>query len=728
MQLNTAYWRQDPLNGQETTFPFPGFPQDIRDAQPILERFIRAYLQEVAGSNPVRTKTYNILSDQNFQNQNWQKATCMAGVLCRYYMNTLGNREARDALTRRAAKDAADFMTLQVFEGSPEFNNQNCPADIRNGFGNFKHYITQIMQQIQGATTGSGWGQQQNSWGGQTNGWNQPKKDTTLDMFNGQTNGSEQIFRRVNDDPMGGTGNAMMDAIIERDQMLEKQRIEREQRNAQESAAMFSTGTHDLYDEYNAGPEGGSLTTSAKAEFADHFVSSPDLDWMSGGSNTAVDTKTVVEPQYIMQAAAPVEVEQELVGSDFTRAFHPGWDLSLGKPPYMPYVHEDTPVPRADLPVPVHPAYCGNIRVYHNYYTQTVMSGWVYNNKDLNKMDPSLHQLRYDLREQPKPEGLVIPIYELNKDDVGVDQEFVKELPLKLHNAVAGLELDIAANAVKQIYNVDQAMRPVHFTYMNTRAVQVPDINLEEAFAAFTWTGRHANSDLTVLAQAIIGLRSSSEFMAAKMDVFATETINRIMRNELNTSLRIDSFVEDYAELVQVLREQHGDKHIAALGRCSSMIARVICCVCPPEYEERLYYTTVTPFTALCSGFVSKPDGLDYCDKEAFEEAQEELRDEDHPTTRAYGNYVGLIRLGYVAVVPWTLEEMGIDLELDARVLFPSTSEYHSYFTQVLEESQAGAPVNRVTVITTDYQAVDLHYLEVGTKGAIVVERRNVVG
>lgn len=745
-QVNTTYWRQDPLNCSENCYPLPNYPQDLRDSQPFVERLLRAYIQNESGKNPVRAKTYNVLSDGNYSNTMWQQTVVFAGQLLRFYVNTLGNQVDRNTLAQRAAKDASDFMTLKVFEGSPEYCNPNCPPAIAQGFAAFKNYIGQILNQMQQSQWGGGqqssWGQQQsNAWGSQ-----QPKQDSVLSMFQGTgATASEALFRRQDESGVASSGNAMMDAIAERDRLLDEAEARRKEAEAKKSREIFGSGLD--YDQFSGGPDGYNTGTANTGHgFSDHFQPSqssthpgaPDLDWLSGGSGTTTTSEQFPDTTYVHDPE-PVEIEdavlveewvQTPVGDDVTRAIHPAWDLSMGKPPYLPYVHADTPVPNPKLPVPLAPAFCMGIRVAHNIYTQVVLDGWIYSAKELHEMDETKHQLRYDLRPRQEPVGRVVPIYELQQDDTVVDQDFVTEAPVKLEQIVVGLEIDSAANSVMNTYNVVGSNRPAHFTYMNSRAVQVDQrYNIEDLLGNFVWTGKHANADLSVLAHGLKGLQVTSEYLYGLLNTFATQAINRVLRYELNTIARVESFADDYSELLDVLRKKYGDSILPALARCAPLVARSVACVCPPQYEDRLFLTTVTPFTAMASGFVSTPKGVDYCGEEEFTRLQTEIGDPDTPIGNACSYFVGMVRLNYMACVPWTVAEMGLgSLKAGERLLFASTNEYHAYFESVLQEAESGAPVSRVTIVTPQFEAIDLHRSEVGTQGAIVVERRSIFG
>ena len=758
MQLNQQYWRQDPLNCTEQFYPIQGFPQDFRDAQPIMERLIRAYLQSVAGSNPVRIKTYNILSNNNYQNDAWHKTVVFSGVLVRFYVNTVGGQVSRDELSRRAAKDAADFYTLQVFENSPELNNAGCPQNIAQGMAAFKSYISQILNQLQQQPTQSAWGQsqqQQSAWGQQQNAWGTQKKDSTLDMFqNAGHAGSDAIFRKTEEGlPSGSTGNAYLDQMMERERLEDERARKAKEEETRKATQTFSSGAG--FDQFSGGPSGYNVGANAETGhgFQDHFESSqhsttagaPHLDWVESNAeidqwahlrpkaeSPVVEDAVIVEPTPVAPTTAPAEPKwvQTPVGTDFTNAIHPGWDYSNGKPPYMPYVEAVTPIPRPDLPVPVLPAKYMGIRVYFNIYTQQVIDGWIYNSEDLFKMDEKQHQLRYDLRRKEAPVGRVVPIYELNQDDSTVEQDHVTESPLVLEQAVAGLEIDAAAHSVFTVYNVVPSNRPAHFVYMNTRAVQMDQqYPIQDVLGNFVWTGKHANADLGSLVVSLRGLRTSSEYLYQRLNTFATETLNRILRYELNTVARMDSFADDYQELLEVLRKKYGDSILVALARCAPQVARSVACICPPEFEDRLFCTTVTPFTALGSGFKSTPKGMVYTSEEDYTRVQTEIGDPDTPLGIAVSFFVGMVRLNYMACVPWSLKEMGVgELKVGERLLFTSSHEYHTYFESVLAESESGAPMSRVTIVTPNYEAIDLHRSEVGTQGAIVVERRSVFG
>lgn len=740
--INTQYWRQDPLNCQEQCFQLPNYPQQIRDSQPFVERLMRDYLQSVAGKNPVRARTYNELSNNNYQNQAWPKCVVFAGVLLNFYVNTMGSQGDRNNLARRAAKDSCDFMTLQIFENSPDFNNPSCPPDIAQGFGAFKNYISQILNQMQQ----SSWGgqQQQSSWGQQANAWSNqtPKQDSVLNMFQNSSTGSDALFRRQDEALTGSTGNALLDAIMERDRKLDAEAARLKQEELDKNAQIFNSGMD--YDQFSGGPSGFSTGAADTGHgFSEHFAPSqssthpdaPNHDWLSGGTTTSSQFPDTVYVQEVEDAVVEeiVEIEEWIatpVGEDLSQAIHPGWDLTMGKPPYMPYVHADTPIPNPKLPVPLAPAYCMGIRVAYNLYTQVVLDGWIYSAKELHEMDYAKHQLNYNLRPRPQPAGRVVPIYELNQDENTVDQDFVTEPALKLDNVVVGLEADAAAHAAMTIYNVVAANRPVHYTYMNSRAVAVDQrYDIEELLGAFTWTGKHTTSDLSVLVEALKGLRITSEYIYKLLDGFATETLNRVLRYELNTVARVESFTEDYYELLEVLRKKYGDSILPALARTAPQVARCIACVCPPEFENRLFLTTVTPFTAMASGFKADASGVSYTGEAEFDALRAKIDDPESPIGNACGYFVGMVRLNYVACVPWSIEEMGLDhLKVGERMLFASTNEYHEYFESVLQEAEAGAPVTRVTIITPQYEAIDLHRSEVGTKGAIVVDRRSVFG
>ena len=664
VQIDTTFWRQDVWSTQEQYLQLPDYPQCLSDARDRLERQIRGFIQDGAVENQLRSYLYHQMSANNYLNADWGSLVSSAAQLLEAEIYGQGNA-ATENLMSNVLQRAIQGFIVRAVERDQQLANTLTQQQI-NTFGQLVAARNNDIAVVE-------------HYAAQKYGVVQPQAgvpNTRTDFLRNQVNQALPIHAPATRAPAGAAVSlsssfhdvleraAQIDAPVQQPQRQQQISQPRDNgsvfgtvRNLTQSIQPQATDNRQVIEEVHLSPHHGYV----------HQRGGEDIrfeDYMTPSDDVPMTTPLV-----------NADIHRNRRGVAFSVLDVEGIPMPLVYSPYQCAVNEET----------------GALVRYEDHELNTANI----------------------LPEKGLP---VIPVYthpEDQREDEPVQQTWLAEDKREvMTEPVVGMERDTAFSFVGFRENAWHTKAIHEFVRLNVDSVMLADPQeIHERFAGLFMTT--PETDLSELWRRVQQLPSYSMALYKKINRRATVAVNEILNKRLGIPTRIDSYSEDWAELMASLQTRGGDALVRRFAGMVHLAHSSICCLAGESVHRSLLKHN-TCYNALSKqvGLVWDGDRSSYVlPTTAMRDANQRYRSEIESELGLIDGIVMLVDQEYCCLLPVEFDCLGLAISDEPTVVYPSaTPEFCKLLQGVV--SRAGgfdSLFRRIVVGTIDGVMLQVH-------------------
>lgn len=659
ISIDMTYYRQDPWQAPESFMNLPQYPQSANELRNRIERQLRALLQGNAVDNQLRAYLYHQMSANNYVNHDWgalvtSSAQLMEAEVGRGTVLTetnFGNILARAIqvyLVRAVERDPnlANTLSNEQYQTIQQLAVQrNLDVELVESFN--AQRAGHIQQPQQSAYPGAGNLNRQNNF-------MMNQVNTTRAPIGGLSRPPVQQAA-----PVANRTRSFEDIIASASEPEPVQYGHQQQP---------SSRPNDVFNNLrNTNPE----EVSARAE----------------GKSSPVLEEVHLSPQagyHHQRGGEDVRFEDYFVRSEETT---------------MPDVVDntgDTAPNFATIMIDQRP-----ISVAYNFYRHFV-------NENGGIMKYEDHELRYQ-NIAPVEGNPILPVYkEPEFEGTGelVQQEWLTDATFELLNSpLVGMNLDTAMASVTFRENVAFNRKVSEFIVTSTDAVLINDMaQFKELFGGLYQDSSETN--LHTLWNLVRDLEGYSQPLYRKLNRAATDACNINLEMILGLTMKIDSYSDDWMELLEHLLKEHGQ---AQHDRFVAQMYRVHAAICSLA-GEKVHYAMLK-HNSLFDSLSRQVDLIWDPENDAFRNANEKEREallrfltEIEGPLGFKDTMVQIVKHDYCCLVPVVYDQLGLELDDGMNVVYPSVLPELTTFLRTFVEHAGGfdGVYSRIIVGTID--------------------------
>lgn len=656
ISIDMSFYRQDPWQSQESFMNLPQYPQSAGDLRNRIERQLRAMLQGNAMDNQLRAYLYHQMSANNYFNNDWGALVTSAAQLMEAEVGrgtvltetNFGNILARAIqvyLVRAVERDPnlANTLSNEQYHTIQQLAAQrNLDVELVESFN--AQRAGHIQQPQQSVYGGGNLNRQNNFVMNQVNTARQPIGGLSRPPVQQQ---APAVRTRSFDDIIASTN---------------------EPEQVQYGHQAPSPRPTDVFNNLrNTNPE----EVSARAEGR----SSPVLEEVHLSPSNGY---------HHQRGGEDVRFEDYFVRSEETPMPDVVENTSDSSPNFATIMIDQRP-----------------ISVAYNFYRHFV-------NENGGIMKYEDHELRYQ-NIAPEEGNPILPVYqEPETEGVGelALQEWLTDATFELLNSpLVGMNLDTAMAAVTFRENVAFNRKVSEFIVTSTDGVLINDMaQFKQLFGGLYQDSPETN--LHTLWTLVRDLEGYSQPLYRKLNRAATEACNTIIQKILGLKFDIDSYAEDWMDLLEHLVKKYGqaqhDRFVAQMYRVHSAI-----CSLAGEKVHRAMLKHNTLFDSLSR----QVDLIWDPENDTFRTANEKEREallrfltEIEGPLGFKDTMVQIVKHDYCCLVPVVFDQLGLELDDGMNVIYPSVLPELTTFLRTFVEHAGGFDglYSRIIVGTID--------------------------
>lgn len=658
ISIDMTYYRQDPWQAPESFMNLPQYPQSVNELRNRIERQLRAMLQGNALDNQLRAYLYHQMCANNYINNDWGALVTSSAQLMEAEVGrgtVLTETNFGNILAR-----AIQVYLVRAVERDPNLANtlSNEQYQTIQQLAVQRNLDVELVESFNAQRAGHlQYPQQQNVYGANNlnrqNNFVMNQVNTTRQPIGGLTRPPVQQAA-----PVANRTRSFEDIIASAN----------ETEQVQHSRQMPSSRPTDVFNNLrNTNPE----EVSARAEGR----SSPVLEEVHLSPHSGYHHQLGGED---------VRFDDYFVRSEETP---------------MPDVVEnsgDTAPNFATIMIDQRP-----ISVAYNFYRHFV-------NETGGIMKYEDHELRYQ-NIAPVEGNPILPVYkEPEFEGTGelVQQEWLTDATFELLNSpLVGMNLDTAMAAVTFRENVAFNRKVSEFIVSSTDAVLINDMaQFKELFGGLYQDSPETN--LHTLWNLVRDLEGYSQPLYRKLNRAATEACNVNLGKILGLTMRIDSYADDWMDLLDHLLKTHGQ---AQHDRFVAQMYRVHAAICSLA-GEKVHYAMLK-HNSLFDSLSRQVDLIWDPENDTFRTANEKEREallrfltEIEGPLGFKDTMVQIVKHDYCCLVPVVFDQLGLELDDGMNVVYPSVLPELTTFLRTFVEHAGGFDglYSRIIVGTID--------------------------
>lgn len=332
-------------------------------------------------------------------------------------------------------------------------------------------------------------------------------------------------------------------------------------------------------------------------------------------------------------------------------------------------------------------------------------------------MEYAKHQMIPELRPEDPTDGVIVPVYTHPGDATeseGIKRHFLTDSKYELlKEPVIGLDAAAAFNLVDFYEDVWNTKTLTEFTILRTETEFVGNPERFAQTYACLYKGSEEGS-LTSFLKAMQTLKDDYPRLWTLLDRRATVAVNEILNQRMGLPATIDSFTEDWFDILDQLRKHYGNGIDLRMQMHLPLIRAAIGCVAAGALntvllEHNQYYRNMR----AAAGIVWDAESINFVipDDESIE-AINEAREATEETRKNSECLVQLVDFEYCALLPVEYASLGFELEPGvAMVVQPSLQPMWASFLLDLFARAGGvqSTCRRVLLSTIDGSIIQVH-------------------
>lgn len=645
--IDQHYWRDDPWRSHEQLFDL-GIPPHMQQFQDYVERALRVELQSQAHRSALRTFLYNQMSYNNYQNDDWFSLVMSCSEVADMYMGA--QRMSPD----RAIPSAADRMIrIRI-----ALNVQRYPA------------LTQWMTQDQLRDS-------------QVMAQDAAILSQEVEAFLG----IHQQPPRYNAAPAYQAPQYQAPAYGGGGQQLSVA--------ARVAAGQAHPNAHRNPTIGRAPQRGGVTSVASTALGRSAPASRPATSGVGRRPPQTVTSMVAMSP---VAPAPEVEVYQE--GADNFFSMVPTVDTKQAQSHQNTI--QTTPV---TIDQPMEPENKENV-VEDVEEMQPLQTNplppltYFYEDPEMKIEDHALFE------RKPKPQNVVrgLPVYEMREenDTVVVEQTWLDTTTVRQYGLIHSTDFDSAADLVTfaSASMADGVVAEFPMVLSTPFFVESPEL-LVERCKVLTTQLQNAPS-VAEVQEALKFAETVSWRLARDLDRRLTEATNFFLRVRLglDAEFNIDSFREDFDALLPIVREQYGVIVFDAFKKGIPQILLSVRGLTIDGPEEFIQHNLQKILEPADKSFAVAGDPV----RIVLEDLPEQVEPLANLLKDVHQNIVTMVSCQYLAVLPITLEDTGLDIGIGERRLAgenPTTQEFADFLDDVDARARLAQPLLHATYVQT---------------------------
>lgn len=647
-QINTAYWRQDPMNQQGQVVPIQNLPQHQAQWQPAAEAIMRTVLQQYAQSGDhLGIHSFNTYSQSNYMNQMWASAVRATLEVTEFL---LASQQVRDVMTALQTagplmmkmymyRELVKYPQLQPYVQPQVVQDVQVAAQQAEAIA---QQIDMLQRQRQFQTPGVGMAPMM-APAPAVPGFGNMMPQQTM-QWAPVVGGTAAPVSAVPVAPVGGMvgGRLSTPGVVPKAAPAPAAPV---------APAPFSIGqppkgrpTEDHWMELTMGDNGADAVNQH----------GETKTFMSGFASTTKEITPAPVP-----APTPVPVPKRSTNTDLIV-----W--RVGDTPLRPCFHRTTHYLDED----------GNIR-----------------EKPMN--DYNAHQLNLALQKiNPASEGVFLktelstaPLVDDEAAEEEVNDAIVVNEPKVLDAVVVCDDLDVATEMLGALHSVPNMNVPLEFTSVSAMPFIVSNREHLRQSCPNLFIGAGACT-MTEIHRQIEEVITYSQRLHYTLNQLATRVVNETVTAGLGLSLTIDSFLTDWAELAAHIRESYPELFDAFLAAQKTMYKRIAILADPSLESHYLRFTSGSLELLTNSGILVKDHTVVLQDSKSQTAVRKEQLADEHRKA-LIDNTVVMLNTHYVAMLPMSSEDLDLDLggTEPAIISRATTSVLYEYIDSVFKRS-----------------------------------------
>lgn len=666
VQIDTTFWRQDVWNTQEQYLQLNDYPQCLNDLRDRLERQLRAFLQDTAVENQLRAYLYHQMSANNYMNADWGSLVASTAQLLEAEIYGQG-QAATENLVSNVIQRAIQGFIVRAVERDQQLAN------------------TLTQQQI-------------NTFGQLVNARN--NDIAIVEHYAAQKYGVVQ--------QPAGMPNTRTDFL--RQQVSQALPVHAPMARAPASAAVsLSSSFHDVLEraaqiDAPAAQQRTPVNQAPRQQQASGSVFSSVRNLNQAINPQASDNRQVIEEVHLsphhgyvhQRGGEDVRFEDFMIPSDNELPATTSVNADIHRN------RRGVPFPVIDVEGYIMPLVYSPYRCGVNEETGALVK---YEDHELNVSNIA-----------PEKGLPVIPVYthpEDQREDEPVQQTWLAEDKREvLPEPVVGMERDTAFAFVGFRENAWHTKNIHEFVRMNVDTVMLADPKeIHDRFAGLFMTT--PETDLSELWRRVQQLPSYSMALYKKINRRATQAVNEILGKRLGLSITIDSYSEDWSDLMAALQTKGGDALVRRFAGMVHLAHSSICCLAGEAVHRSLLKHNAC-YNALSKqvGLVWDGDRSSYVlPSEAMRDANQRYRTEIESELGLVDGIVMLVDQEYCCLLPVEFDCLGLAISDGPTVVYPSsTPELNKLLHGVVERAGGfDSLFRRIVIGTIDGVMIQVH-------------------